>query len=330
MHRSLSKLTAARALLVLGAIAGVAVTTSVHAQEKFTYLFPAPPSLAAFAPFHVARAKGYYKQEGLEVEFKMAKGGAEVANQLVAGNAVAGGAAGDTAIVLRPAGVPVKTIALLGGKSLMQLVMRRDAGIAEPNDLRGKTISVPALTDTTYFALLGFLKSVSVGRDEVTIVAKGPVDVFKSVIAKEAQVMAGVPDWIVPIKEAGVDTVVFRSDQFFPSMAQAIIASDKTIQDNPESLRAFVRATLRGMKDILDDPESAATLFVKNVAEHAKNPNAAKEVIRYYATYVYPGQKVLGEVSTYRLGKLQEFYLDQQIIKKETPLKELYTHQFLN
>src|SRR3546814_11580363 len=89
----------------------------------------------------VAQQRGYFKAEGLNVTFQIAKGGVDVAKQVGAGNAVVGGGIGDTSIIVRPNGVPVKTVALLGGGSLMQLVINKDTGVSTIKDLKGKTRS---------------------------------------------------------------------------------------------------------------------------------------------------------------------------------------------
>ena len=73
--------------------------TTVFAQanlQEITYLLPAPSTLPAFGPWMIAQAKGYYKAEGLDVKFVSARGGVDVAKQVGAGNAVIGGAIGDT------------------------------------------------------------------------------------------------------------------------------------------------------------------------------------------------------------------------------------------
>jgi NitT/TauT family transport system substrate-binding protein len=53
------------------------------------------------------------------------------------------------------------------------------------------------------------------------------------------------------------------------------------------------------------------------------------EIFKGYNTYVYPGQKVLGEMDEERLSGLQDFYVKEGIIEKKTPVKELYTNQFV-
>jgi NitT/TauT family transport system substrate-binding protein len=112
-------------------------------------------------------------------------------------------------------------------------------------------------------------------------------------------------------------------------MAQAIAASDQVIKERPEMVRAFVKAALHGMKDIMDDPATAATDFVKFVPEWQGKEGQVKEAFDYYDKLVYPGQKQLGAIDPERLAKLQDFYLAKGIIQKKTPVDELYTNQFV-
>jgi NitT/TauT family transport system substrate-binding protein len=139
-----------------------------------TYLLPAPATLPAFGPWMLAQAKGYYKAEGLDVKFVAARGGVDVAKQVGAGNAVIGGAIGDTPIIARAQGIPVKAVAVLGAGSLMQLVSHKEERIESPRELKGKTVTVLAYTDTTYYALLGMLSKVGLTKNDVNIQAAGP------------------------------------------------------------------------------------------------------------------------------------------------------------
>jgi NitT/TauT family transport system substrate-binding protein len=299
------------------------------ALEDVTYLFPAPPILPAFGPIQLAKGKGYFEANGLNVRFAVGRGGVDVATQVGAGNAPLGGIVADGPIVVRQNGVPIKVVAVFGGKGFMQLVVRDDSGITKPADLKGKTITVMSYQDTTYYALLGLLASVGLSKDDVDIQSAGPTGVWESVATGKSVGMAGVPDWIPPVEAAGVKVKILPSDQYFPHMAQGIGASDKTIKENPELIRKFVTAALHGMKDIMDDPDKAADDFVKFVPEWKGKEAAVKATFKYYAQLVYPGQKQLGEVSVERLTQLQDFYLAKGIIKKKSPVDELYTNAFL-
>lgn len=307
--------------------------TSISSQaadaQDVTYLLPAPPFLPAFGPWILAQHKGYYADEGLNVTFQTAKGGVDVAKQVGVGNAVIGGGIGDTPILVRPNGVPVKAVAVLGGGSLMLLAARSDTDIASPADLKGKTVTTMSYQDTTFYALLGMLAKVGLSRNDLDIQAAGPANTWKLLIAGEADAMAAVPDWIGAVRGAGVELSVWPADDYFKSMAQAILVSDEVIEENPELVRKLVRATLKGVADIMADPDAAAVEYVKAVPQHEGKEAAMAAVFKLYNQYVYPGQETLGMMDATRLEALQNFYLEQGIIREALPLDDLYTNQFV-
>jgi NitT/TauT family transport system substrate-binding protein len=308
---------------------GVLGATSLRAAEGVTYLFPAPPVLPAFGPIQLAKGKGYFAEAGLEVGFAVGRGGVDVAKQVGAGNALIGGIVADGPIMVRQNGVPIKIVAVFGGKGFMQLVVREDSGIEKPADLKGKTITVMSYQDTTFYALLGLLASVGLTQDDVNIQSAGPAGVWEFVAAGKSAGMAGVPDWIPPVQAAGVKVKVIPSDEFFPHMAQGIGVADQAIKQKPEVIRAIVKAALRGMKDIMDDPDKAADDFVRFVPDWKGKEGAVRAVFNYYVKFVYPGQKVLGEVDAERLAKLQDFYLAKGLIQRKSPVEDLYTNAFI-
>jgi NitT/TauT family transport system substrate-binding protein len=332
MFDRVNKLSRRHLLQGAGGIAlglGVLAGGPARADETITYLFPAPPLLPAFGPIRLAQGKGYFQQAGLTVNFATGRGGVDVAKQVGAGNVPLGGIVADAPIVVRQNGVPVKIVCLFGGKGFMQLVVRADSGIEKPADLKGKTITVMSFQDTTFYALLGLLASAGLTKDDVDIQSAGPVGVWQMVATGKSVGMAGVPDWIPPVEAAGVAIKVIPTDEFFPHMAQAVAASDQIIKDKPDMVRAFVKAALHGMKDIMDDPNAAATDFVKFVPEWTGKEDQVKEAFAYYDKLIYPGQKELGAVDPERMAKLQDFYLKAGIIEKKSPVDDLFTNQFV-
>ena len=321
-----------RMLLVafLAAMGGAAFgAVPALALEKVTYLLPAPAFLPAFGPWMVAKARGYYAKEGLDVDFETAKGGADSAKQVGAGNAVVGGALGDTPIIVRANGVPVKAVALLGGGGMTQLVVHADSPIKGPANLKGKTVTVMSYQDTTYYALLGMLAKVGLTKNDVNIQAVGPANVWKLFVARQSVGLASVPDWIVDAESAGAKLRIIPADQYFPSMAQTIVASDETIKTKPQLIRKLVQATLHGWEDIVKDPDDAARDYVKAVPQNASRVKEMAEVFKLYNKYVYAGQKVPGEMDAKRLAEVQDFYVKQGIVQKATPVDALYTNEFV-
>ncbi|MDB5966689.1 MAG: uncharacterized protein JWQ72_3189 [Polaromonas sp.] len=318
------------ALLASSLLLGTVAAQAQAPLQKITYLLPAPGTLPAFGPWMLAQAKGYYAAEGLEVEFVAGRGGVDVAKQVGAGNAVIGGALGDTSIIARGQGIPVKAVALLGSGSLMQLVSHKDEHVESPRELKGKTVTVISYTDTTYYALLGMLGKVGLTKNDVNIQAAGPAGVWQQFASKKATAMAGVPDWTVSALEAGAKVDILPADVYFKSMAQAIMASDETIQKNPQLIQKLVRATLRGMKDIMADPKAATAVYVKHVPMYKGKEASIQQAFEMYNKYVYAGQKVPGQMDEVRLGELQKFYVSNGVVPKEAALKDLYTNQFVS
>src|SRR5215813_3454732 len=316
-------------LLALAIVLAVVPRGHAGAAESITYLFPAPPILPAFGPIQLAKGKGYFAEAGLDVTYAVGRGGVDVAKQVGAGNAPIGGIVADAPIMVRGNGVPIKMVAVFGGKGFMQLVVREDSGIEKPADLKGKTITVMSFQDTTFYALLGLLASAGLSQDDVNIQAVGPTGVWEFVAAGKSVGMAGVPDWIPPVQAAGVKVKVIPTDEYFPHMAQGIAASDQIIKEKPEMVRKFVHAALHGMKDIMNDPDKEADNFVRFVPDWKGKEGAVRFAFNMYTKLVYPGQKELGQVNAERLAKLQDFYLAKGFIQKATPVEELYSNAFI-
>ena len=140
-------------------------------------------------------------------------------------------------------------------------------------------------------------REVGLTQNDVDIQSAGPTGVWEFVATGKSVGMAGVPDWIPPVQAAGVKVKVIPSDEYFPHMAQGIAASDQIIKEKPEMVRKFVHAALRGMKDIMDDPEKESDNFVRFVPDWKGKEVAVKFAFNMYAKLVYPGQKELGEVN---------------------------------
>src|SRR5262245_54881831 len=330
---SLREMKISRRLLMAGGgafgLGLLSAPASSQTPAKVTYPCPAPPVLPAFGPIQLAQGKGYFTAAGLEVSFAVGRGGVDVAKQVGAGNASLGGIVADGPIVVRGNGVPVKIVAVFGGKGFMQLVVREDSGIEKPADLKGKTITVMSYQDTTFYALLGLAGGAGLTQNDVNIQSVGPTGVWEFVATGKSVGMAGVPDWIPPVLAAGVKVKVIPTDEYFPHMAQGIAVSDQIIKDKPEMVCTLVKAGWHGMKDIMDDPDRETDNFVRFVPEWKGKEGAVKFAFNMYAKLVYPGQKELGEVNADRLAKLQDFYLAKGFIQKATPVEELYSNAFI-
>ncbi len=314
-----------------GLLATAAIRPAFAAPEKMTYLYPAPPFLPAFIPFQLAMKRGYYAANKLDVTTHVGHGGADVAKQVGVGNADLGGGVGETSMIVRPNGLPVRAVAMLGAHSLFRIATRKAVNVKTIADLRGKKLGVIGYQDTGYYALLAVLAAKGVKRSEVKVEAVGPAGVTQLMIAKSLDGIVTTPDWSDTIKSAGIPLDFFSIDDVFPAMAQAILASDKIIKERPEVVRGFVHAVLHAMRDCIADPASAARDYVAFVPQHKGKEVQIERILRRYVNEVYTTTpaSALGKFDPARLKTVQDFYLKNKIIASAVPIKDLYTNAFV-
>lgn len=314
--------------IVFGAISSMGVAKA-DSLKTVHYLLAAPEILPAYAPWVLAEKLGYYAKNGYNVEFSVGKGGVDVAKQVGAGNVALGSALGDTPIIVRPNGIKVKDVALMGSGALTVITVRPDAGVTKLQDLKGKTIAVLSYQDTTYYALLGALASVGINKDQVNIEAVGPAGVTMFVKTGKAAACACIPDWDANIKMQFPNAITFPTQDYFPSMAQSIVASDAIIKKDPQMVRAIVQGTLEGMEYIRKDPVAAAEQYIKFEPIYANKRQFIIDSFKAYTKYEYKPQAVPGAIDPKVLEELQKFYLAHHIINKAVPVSDLYDNQFV-
>jgi NitT/TauT family transport system substrate-binding protein len=300
------------------------------ALDKVRYIFPVPAETPSVGIWQIANYLGYYRDEGIDVEFVVGKGGVDAATQVGAGNADFSGGIGDTSMIVRANGVPVKGIMLFGGGSLTVLSFRKDAEIKKIEDLKGKKISVLGYQDTTYYSLLGVLGSVGIKKGDVDVQALGPAGMTQFLVAGDVQAMASPPDFAVAAQIAGAQTDVVPAGRYTASMAQATIASDKIIKDKPELVRRFVRATMKAFVKFRNDPIAMAQTFVEAVPSQQPNLERIKKIFSLYASVTYGGQTNPGTFDPDVLSKVQDSYVALGVVRRPNPVNELYTNEFVS
>lgn len=314
-----------------GLVAAVAVRPAFAAPQAVTYLFPAPPFLPAFIPFHVALKRGYFEKNNVAVTFQTGRGGADVAKQVGVGNADLGGGLGDTSMIVRPNDLPVRAVAQLGSHPLFQLVTRKESNVKSLAELRGKKLGVIGYQDTGYYALLAVLAASGLKRTDLEIQAVGPAGVTQLMIAKSLDGIMATPEWADAIETAGVALDYYPIEGIFPAMAQAILASDKIIKERPEAVGGFVKAVMQAVRDCMDDPAAGARDFVAAVPQHAGKDAEMERILRRYVTQVYATTPAaaLGTYDPARLATVQKFYVDNNIIQTAVPIEDVYTNAFV-
>jgi NitT/TauT family transport system substrate-binding protein len=305
------------------------VARAALAAEKVRFILPTVPDLPTAGIWRMADHLGYYRQEGIEVEFMVGKGGVDGATQIGAGNGEFSGGIGDTSMIVRANGVPAKGILLAGDGALTALAVKKGSGIGSPKDLKGRSVAVTSFQDTTFYALLGMLAAVDLTKSDVDIQALGNAGMAQALVAGTVQGMATIPDFIVAAQETGLQMDLFPAKDFTPSMAQAALASDKIIRDKPDIVRRFTRAALRSFNDFRADPARMARVFIEATPSQQGKEERLTNIYKLYAQLSWGNPAVPGAFDPVVLDKLQKFYVENGVLRRPTPVAELYNNSFV-
>ena len=253
---------------------------------------------------YVALEKGYFRDAGFDVTITPGTGTINVAT-LIASGQVDYGPGDTTAMVLGRAnsGLPVKCVALIQQGTLSAYFVRRDSGITSWKDFEGKSIGdTPGSTGRVLFPYTA--KKAGIDADKVTFVPTTPqtgpglfaskrIDIF-------AQFIVGMPT--VQAAIGGDPLRAFTVASLVPGlMGNCIMVSDAKLKSNPDEVRKFVAALLKGLQWSLDNPGQAGAILQKHVplADYAL---AAKElkIMRKYSRNAVTQKKGLGYIDAKR------------------------------
>ena len=271
-----------------------------------------------FAGYYVAEDKGFYDEEGLDVEIKA--GGPDIAPEQV----IAGGGADvivawmGGALVAREKGVPLVNIAQPYQKSGLQLICPKDGPIQTEADFKGHTLGVWFFgNEYPFFAWMNKLGLSTEGGPDGVTVLKQSFDV-QPLVQKQADcisVMTYNEYW--QAIEAGFkpeDLVVFNYTEMGNDLLEdgLYVLEDKLADPEfKENMVKFVRASMKGWKYAMENPDEAAEIVMDNGGQ---DENHQKRMMGEVAKLIGDGTGKLDPAVYERTAKA---LLDQKIITKE-------------
>ena len=241
---------------------------------------------AQFAGYYVAADKGFYAEEGLDVEIK--PGGPDIAPPQV----LAGGGADvildwmPSALATREKGLPLVNIAQPFKSSGMMLTCRKDTGIKTPEDFRGKTVGVWFFGNE--YPFLSWMSQLGIPTDGsaegVTVLKQGfNVDPILQGQAACISTMTYNEYW--QVIDAGLsadDLVVFKyEDQGVATLEDGIYVLESALDDDAfkDRMVRFVRASMKGWKWAEENPDDAAEIVLENDATGAQTEKHQKRMM---------------------------------------------------
>src|SRR5256885_836234 len=255
--------TTALLILTLLAVPGLA-------QEKFQFRLNWT-LYGEHAPFFVARDKGFYRDEGLEVEILEGSGSTTVA-QLVA-NKTNPVAYVDAATMMRGvgAGMPIKAVGVTLQQSPMSFIYRADAPRpTKISEIRGSRIAITA-GDASLAIFTPFMGKLGMKLEDVQMItAANPQAKEQAVLNKQADALLGY--FMDQGPRMQLQTGVKMGWTRLYDMAGVSTLSSANIVNNDwakeaksqDQLRRFLRASQRGWQHTFDNRDEAAGIFIKH------------------------------------------------------------------
>ncbi len=220
--------------------------------------------------YFVAKELGYYSDNGLDVRIERGHGSGDTVKRVEIGTADIGLADTGTLVVARSQGAKVKVVAMIYSNSPNGIKTRADTGIRSPKDLEGKTVGVPAgdAQRVLWPALAG---ANNVDADAVRLINIKPGAKPQVLAAKRVD---AVFDWVVGnlnYWQAGLDkdqlVLIPWAEWGVNPYGNALMASEKTIRERPDTIRRFLDATMKAWRWSIQNPKRAIEIFTENAPE---------------------------------------------------------------
>lgn len=217
---------------------------------------------AADAGIFIALEKGYYQEEGIQLEMAQVDVGAQTIGFLASGQIDVGGGGQSPALVNAvERGINVKGVVDKGsfppGFGSTALMVRKDladaGAIRDYPDLRGRTIATPAVGSTAHMMVMKALERGGLTHRDVEHVNIPFPDQLQALANHNIEVGATVEPFVTFGVEQNIAVRWKGADEVYPGQQGALLMyGPKLLEDQPDLGRAFMVAYLRGVRDYND------------------------------------------------------------------------------
>jgi NitT/TauT family transport system substrate-binding protein len=230
---------------------------AAHAQPLKVAVSRGPVSL----PLYVAEANRYFQASGVAVEFVPCTSGLECFELMSSGAADVATAA-ELVLSLRADSHPETVLlgTLSSSAHQIKLVARRDAGIAKPQDVKGKTVATVMGTSAQYF-MSNWLTFHGLGPSDVKLVATTPSDVVQTLATRRADAVAiWEPLASICVQELGGQAAIIASPRVYTQFF-SLLSTRRAVAVKPQALTRFLQALLKAERFIETEPRKARDIL---------------------------------------------------------------------
>ena len=242
--------------------------------------------------FWLARDRGWYAAEGLEVTIKPSIGSAQAMQVLVSGQAEFGNVASSALVSeIGKSGPLLRMVALFGQRDSLSMAYFESTGIKTPKDIEGRKMGmVPGSMASILWP--SFAQATGIDRDKVQVLSWDFRTYWGILAAKQVDVSGNFTlgsTGAEVFKKRGETVHQFVFSDYLPLLGSGVAVTSGTLKSDPATVGKFVRATQRAWTYLAQEPKKAvpeAAAIVKKEIEDAPAANLMAE----YAYEMIPGQ----------------------------------------
>lgn len=225
---------------------------------------------AVHSYLYVAKEKGYFEEEGINVDIQFPANPTDPINLAAAGKITLGISYQPDVIIARAnQDVNIKSVGAIVRSPLNRVIFMEDSEIKSPKDLEGKTVGYPGIP-LNESLIHSMVKEDGGNPENVKMVDVG-FELGSSIVSEKVDAVIGayINHEVPVLKHQGYETRNLNpTDHGIPSYYELVaVTSDKTWEEEQESIYAFWRAAAKGYKFTAENPEEALNILLSNQDE---------------------------------------------------------------
>lgn len=282
-----------------------------------------------FAPFYVAQEKGFFAEQGLDVEFQHGFE-TDFLKLAAAGEIPFAVGSGDQVILARAQDLPLTYVAAWYRKFPVVVFALQSAGVSEPSALEGRRVGIPGLFGASLVAWKALVYATGLDKSRVTLDSIG---FSQAAAVTEGRVDAAI-DYIVngpvQLRAAGEAVDVIDVSDYIDLPSNGLIASDKTIAERPDLVQKMTSAMLQGIRYTLDNPDDAFAISLRAVPEAGGENEAINRAIFDASLALWQSTpQDLGMSDPDAWEAAASFMAEMGLVDRKLPADSLFTNRFV-
>jgi NitT/TauT family transport system substrate-binding protein len=283
-----------------------------------------------FAPFYVARAKGFFAEQGLDVQFQH---GIETDFlKLVGVNQMQFAVgSGDQVILGRAQGLPLTYVLAWYRQFPVAVMSLAEQGLDTPQSLAGKRVGIPGMFGASLVAWKALVYAAGLDENQVTLESIG---FTQAAAVSEGRVDAAL-DYLangpVQLRLAGQDVNTIPVSDFIDLPSNGLITNQQTIAGNPELVQKMSSALLAAIRYTLANPDEAFAISLEAVPEAGGDNEAANRAIFDASLDLWRAADAdIGRSDPAAWAEAAQFMREMGLIEADVPADTLFTNQFVD